>query len=176
MSRHFAAYFAIVGTLAFAPGGAANAGQFNIPHINMPRPQINFPTPRLSSPKLTTHNLVNFGNNGLRPNAAGLSKGIGSGGKKEREISVLTPGTGAGSSPGSTSAMPISNTGGGSLSANRGGGLLSANTGGGSPTSRFRVIEVKQGRFAVVEGRSENIVAGGFESSKAAWAWIANHV
>jgi hypothetical protein len=72
MSRHFAAYFAIVGTLAFAPGGAVNAGQLNIPHINIPPPHISAPTPhlsvpqphisvptlRLSSPKLTTPNLV----------------------------------------------------------------------------------------------------------------------
>ena len=62
--------------------------------------------------------------------------------------------------------MPVSNTGGGSLS---------ANTGGGSPTSRFRVIE-DGGHFAVVERRSEKIVAGGFDSYKAASAWIANHV
>ena len=40
MSRHFAAYFAIVGTLAFAPGGAANAGQFNIPHSNSTCPRL----------------------------------------------------------------------------------------------------------------------------------------
>jgi hypothetical protein len=41
--------------------------------------------------------------------------------------------------------------------------------------SRFRVIE-DGGHFAVVDGRSEKIVAGGFESHKAASAWIANHV
>jgi len=72
MSRHFAAYFAIVSTLAFAPGGAVNAGQLNISHINIPPPHISAPAPhlsvpqphisaptlRLSSPKLTTSNLV----------------------------------------------------------------------------------------------------------------------
>src|SRR6516165_4051309 len=42
MSRHFVAYFAIVGTLAFAPSGAANAGPFNMPHFNMLRPQPHF--------------------------------------------------------------------------------------------------------------------------------------
>ncbi len=73
--------------------------------------------------------------------------------------------------------MPVSNTGGGLLSANTGGGgLLSANPGGGPPpTSRFRVIEDTRGRFAVVERRSDNIVAAGFDSYKAASAWIANH-
>ena len=63
MSRHLAACFAIVGTLAFASAGAASAGQVNIPNINIPRPniprpQISVPTPRLSSPKLITPNLV----------------------------------------------------------------------------------------------------------------------
>jgi hypothetical protein len=51
MSRHLAAYFAIVGTLAFASGGAASAGPINIPQINIPRPQISVPTPHLSSPR-----------------------------------------------------------------------------------------------------------------------------
>ena len=48
MSRRLAAYFAIVGTLAFATGGVASAGPVNIPHINIPRPQISVPTPHLS--------------------------------------------------------------------------------------------------------------------------------
>jgi hypothetical protein len=50
-----------------------------------------------------------------------------------------------------------------------------ANASGGAAPSRFRVIE-DGGHFAVVDGRSEKIVAGGFESHKAASAWIANHV
>jgi hypothetical protein len=54
-------------------------------------------------------------------------------------------------------------------------GNLFSNVSGGAAPSRFRVIEVR-GRFAVVERRSENVVATGFESYKAAWAWIANHV
>jgi hypothetical protein len=54
MSRNSTAYFAIVGTLAFALPGAASAGQVNIPHINLniPRPQINI-RPQISVP--TTH-------------------------------------------------------------------------------------------------------------------------
>ena len=63
MSGHFAAYLAIVGTLAFASAGAASAAQVNIPQINIPRPniprpQISVPTPRLTSPKFSTPNLV----------------------------------------------------------------------------------------------------------------------
>jgi len=116
MSRHLAAYFAIVGTLAFASGGAADAGQVNIPHINIPRPQVNIPhinisrpqisvpTPRLSSPNLTTHILKETtpGNN-----------------NNDRHIrmreSNLTPGTGTFSGSGRTSANPVSNTGGDSF-------------------------------------------------------------
>jgi hypothetical protein len=108
MSRHLAAYFAIVGTLAFASGGAADAGQVNIPHINIPRPQVNIPhinisrpqisvpTPRLSSPNLTTHILKETtpGNN-----------------NNDRHIrmreSNLTPGTGTFSGSGRTSANPV---------------------------------------------------------------------
>src|SRR5262249_53419583 len=48
MSRHLAAYFAIVGTLAFASSSAASAGQLNIPQVNIPRPQFRVPTPHLS--------------------------------------------------------------------------------------------------------------------------------
>jgi hypothetical protein len=155
MSRHFAAYFAIVSTLAFAPGGAVNAGQLNIPnippphisaptpHLSVPQPHISVPTLRLSNPKLTAPNLVNFskgtrpGNNGalippkllgigtgLRPNAIGPSKGIKPGHEK-REIRVLTQGSGTDSSSGSTSAMPVSNTGGAYLT-------------GGTPSFRCR--------------------------------------
>ena len=155
MSRHFAAYFAIVSTLAFAPGGAVNAGQLNIPnippphisaptpHLSVPQPHISVPTLRLSSLKLTAPNLVNFskgtrpGNNGalippkllgigtgLRPNAIGPPKGIKPGHEK-REIRVLTQGSGTDSSSGSTSAMPVSNTGGAYLT-------------GGTPSFRCR--------------------------------------
>ena len=56
MSRNPTAYFAIVGTLAFALPGAASAGQLNIPHINinLPRPQISVPTPHpsISPPRI----------------------------------------------------------------------------------------------------------------------------
>jgi hypothetical protein len=142
MSRNLTAYFAIVGTLAFALPGAAKAGQINIPHINIrpqisvptphpsvptphlsiPRPQISVPTPRLSSfPKGITP-----GNNGLRANAPGLrhkdisvrtlapGSGTGSGSHYQEDMRVGTmgPGSETGSSPGSASAMPVSNTGG----------------------------------------------------------------
>jgi hypothetical protein len=52
---------------------------------------------------------------------------------------------------------------------------VSGGTSGGATPSRYRDIE-DGGHFAVVERRSEKIVAGGFESYKAASAWIANHV
>ena len=48
MSRHFAAYFAIVGTLAFAPSGAANAGPFNMPRFNMAQPHFNMAQPHFN--------------------------------------------------------------------------------------------------------------------------------
>jgi hypothetical protein len=54
-------------------------------------------------------------------------------------------------------------------------GNLFSNVSGGAAPSRFRVIE-DGGRFAVVERRSDTVIKAGFESSKAAWAWIANHV
>jgi hypothetical protein len=53
MSRHFAACFAIVGTLAFASGGAASAAQVNIPHINIPRPQVNIPHINIPRPQIS---------------------------------------------------------------------------------------------------------------------------
>ena len=51
MSRRLAAYFAIVGTLAFALPGAASAGQVNIPQI--PRPQANIPHSNISPPRIS---------------------------------------------------------------------------------------------------------------------------
>jgi hypothetical protein len=54
-------------------------------------------------------------------------------------------------------------------------GSLVSNASGGAAASRYRVIE-DGGRFAVVERRSDTVIKAGFESSKAAWAWIANHV
>jgi hypothetical protein len=188
MSRHFAAYFAIVGTLAFAPGGAANAGQFNIPHFNIPRafapagagqPHPYIPRPNFSVPKGGSFiGIQKQAVGASSPTVSGSASAKGGGRKIMRDqVRVLSGTANSTVSPsGTASAMPVSNTGGGSLSANPGGGSLSANPGGGPPTSRFRVIEVTRGRFAVVEGRGENILAAGFESSKAAWAWIANHV
>jgi hypothetical protein len=41
---------------------------------------------------------------------------------------------------------------------------------------RYRVVGVQQGRFAVVERRTDNIVEAGFDSYEAAWAWIANRL
>jgi hypothetical protein len=126
MSRNPTAYLAIVGALAFAPPGAASAGQVNIPHINIarpqisvptphpsvptphlsiPRPQISVPTPRLSSPKLTTHDLVYFPKLTPHGNAAGPSKW-------QMRDKTVTLGNPTASSPGSASAMPVSNTGG----------------------------------------------------------------
>ena len=157
MSRHFAAYFAIVGTLAFAPGGAANAGPFNMPHFNMLRPQPHFnmlrpqigmPTPHLSN--MPTPHLSNSQNKKINNRLSRLPGPTGQ------------PVTQQQSATGTTSAMLVSNVSGGT-------------SGGGTTPSRFRVIE-DGGHFAVVERRSEKIVAGGFESYKAASAWIANHV
>jgi hypothetical protein len=153
MSRHFAAYFAIVGTLAFAPGGAANAGPFNIPHFNILRPQISMPMPHLSNMRMP--HLSNMPTPYLSHSHTGTPR------KGER--SVLNSPTGQ--------PMPQQQSTTGTTSGN-----LVSNVSGGADASRFRVIEDTRGRFAVVERRSENIVAGGFESYKAAWAWIANHV
>jgi len=81
------------------------------------------------------------------------------------------------STTGATSGNLYSNVSGGrgttsgSLVSNASG----ANVSGGAAPSRFRVIE-DGGRFAVVERRSDTVIKAGFESSKAAWAWIANHV
>ena len=148
MSRHFAAYFAIVGTLAFAPGGAANAGPFNMPHFNMlrpqphfnmVRPQISMPTPHLSKIPTPHH-----------------------GNSHPPAYSVLNNPTGG--------PMPQQQSTTGTTSGNQ-----FSNVSGGAAPSGFRVIE-DGGRFAVVERRSEKIVATGFDSYKAASAWIANHV
>jgi hypothetical protein len=157
MSRHFAAYFAIVGTLAFAPNGAANAGPFNMPHFNMLRPQISMPHP--SFPKVTISNqpLVHIQNQVVHNNQKNN--------QPVNEKSSIPSLGGAGtqsSSSGNASAVLVSNVSG-------------ANVSGAATPSRFRVIE-DGGHFAVVERRSEKIVAGGFESYKAASAWIANHV
>jgi hypothetical protein len=170
MSRHFAAYFAIVGTLAFAPGGAANAGPFNMPHFNMAQPHFNMLRPQISMPhpsfpKVTTSNqpLVHIQNQVVHNNQK--NKASGSPHKEtpaERSIPSLGGGDTQNSSPGNASAMLVSNVSG-------------ANVSGTATPSRFRVIE-DGGHFAVVERRSEKIVAGGFESYKAASAWIANHV
>src|SRR5215469_11383290 len=124
MSRHLAAYFAIVGTLASASVGAASAGPVNIPQINIPRPQVNMPhinisrpqisvpTPRLSSPNLTTHNF-----SVPPPPLSGTTPGNNNNNNRyirSRE-SNLTPGTGKFSGSGRTSANPVSNTGGDSF-------------------------------------------------------------
>jgi len=173
MSRHFAAYFAIVGTLAFAPGGAANAGPFNMPHFNMAqphfnmlrpqphfnmlRPQISMSTPHLSNSKPTPRRM---------PGAVRSLQGP-----------TGQPMTEQQSTTGATSGNLYSNVSGGrgttsgSLVSNASG----ANVSGGAAPSRFRVIE-DGGRFTVVERRSDTVIKAGFESSKAAWAWIANHV
>lgn len=63
----------------------------------------------------------------------------------------------------------------GAASGNLFSNVSGTNVSGTATPSRFRVIE-DGGHFAVVERRSEKIVAGGFESYKAASAWIANHV
>jgi hypothetical protein len=129
MSHRFAAYFAIVGTLAFAPGGAANAGQSNIPHFNnLATANHSFPTPHPVKP----FDMVNPGPTG-------------------QSVTQQQSTTGTAS------------------------GNLFSNVSGGAAPSRFGVIK-DGGRFAVVERRSDTVIKAGFESSKAAWAWIANHV
>ena len=127
MSRHLAAYFAIVGTLAFASGGAADAGQVNIPHINIPRPQVNIPhinisrpqisvpTPRLSSPNLSTHNFsvppATFKRGKLTTHILKETTPGNNNNNNDRHIrmreSNLTPGTGTFSGSGRTSANPV---------------------------------------------------------------------
>ena len=133
MSRHLAAYFAVVGTLASASVGAASAGpvnipqiniprpQVNIPHINISRPQISVPTPRLSSPNLTTHNfsVPPPPLSGRKLTTHILKETTPGNNNNDRHIrmreSNLTPGTGTFSGSGRTSANPVSNTGGDSF-------------------------------------------------------------
>jgi hypothetical protein len=168
MSRHFAAYFAIVGTLAFAPGGAANAGPFNMPHFNMAQPHFNMLRPQphfnMLRPQIgPTPHLSNM----PPPHLSNSQKK-----KYNTELSRLPGPTGQPPTPqqstaGTTSANLVSNVSGANVSG--------ANVGGDAAPSRFRVIE-DGGRFAVVERRSDTVIKAGFESSKAAWAWIANHV
>ena len=171
MSRHFAAYFAIVGTLAFAPSGAANAGPFNMPrfnmaqphfnmaqpHFNMLRPQISMPTHLSNMPPQHLSNSQNSRPQPERPRGSTIPALHGPTGQ---------PVTQQQSTPGTTS---------GNLSSNVSGGASGGGASGGATLSRFRVIEV-EGHFAVIERRSEKIVAANFESYKAAEAWIANHV
>ena len=170
MSRHFAAYFAIVGTLAFAPSGAANAGPFNMPHFNMLRPQPHFnimrPQIRMPTPHLSNMPPLHLSHS---PN----QKLIIERDSAHRPPAVSTHPTPAGqpltpqqSTTGTTSAMLVSNVSGGTS----GGGAS-----GGATPSRFRVIE-DGGHFAVVDRRSDTVIKAGFESYKAASAWIANHV
>jgi hypothetical protein len=169
MSRHFAAYFAIVGTLAFAPGGAVNAGPFNMPHFTMlrPQPHFNMLRPQISMPPLHLSNMPppHLTNQKFLRDAA-LPRPTGQSVNNKMSIPSLGGAGTQSSSSGNASAMLVSNTGGSSLS---------ANPGGGPPTSRFRVIE-DGGRFAVVDRRSDTVIKAGFESYKAAQAWIANHV
>ena len=162
MSRNPTAYFVIVGTLAFALPGAANAGPpnrplFNMlrpqPHFNMLRPQISMPPLRLSHSPNQRFIGRDMALRSPRPGPA------------ERSIPSLGGAGTQSSSSGNASAIPVSTVSGGTS-----GGASS-----GTAPSRFRVIE-DGGHFAVVERRSEKIVAGGFESYKAASAWIANHV
>ena len=158
MSRHFVAYFAIVGTLAFAPSGAANAGPFNMPHFNMLRPQPHFnmlrPQISMHTPHLSNMPPPHPSNPNSRPRTEASVRSL--------QGPTGQPPTQQQSTTGNASAMLVSNVSGGT-------------SGGGATPSRFRVIE-DGGHFAVVDGRSEKIVAGGFESYKAASAWIANHV
>jgi len=134
MSRHLAAYFAIVGTLVFASGGAASAGpvnipqiniprpQVNIPHINVPRPNISLPTPHLSVPKITTPNLVRVpkvttpatksSNNLADVTRTSLRKKKSNESETIRRFVEPIRGTDTVSTSGSTVANPVSNTGG----------------------------------------------------------------
>jgi hypothetical protein len=164
MSRHFAAYFAIVGTLAFAPSSAANAGPFNMPHFNMAQPHFNMLRPQIGMP---TH-LSNMPTPYLSHSHTGTPKNTG---KHYRSVPSLNGPTGQPVTPQQSTAGAAS----ANLFSNVSGGTSGGGASGGATPSRFRVIE-DGGHFAVVEGRSEKIVAGGFESYKAASAWIANHV
>jgi hypothetical protein len=164
MSHRFAAYFAIVGTLAFAPSSAANAGPFNMPHFNMAQPHFNMLRPQphfnMLRPQISMHtpHLSNMPPPHPRPMPGTVRSLQGPTGQSETPQQSTT---------GTTSANLASNVSGANVSG--------ANVSGGAAPSRFRVIE-DGGRFAVVERRSDTVIKAGFESSKAAWAWIANHV
>ena len=81
------------------------------------------------------------------------------------------------STTGTTSGNLFSNVSGGreTTSGNLFSNASGANVSGGAAPSRFRVIE-DGGHFAVVDRRSDTVIKAGFESYKAASAWIANHV
>ena len=159
MSRNL---IAIVGTLAFALPGAASAGQVNIPHINIniPRPQIsvltphpNIPTPHLSiSPPRISAPHASVPKATARAYLGGLGspggstihydRAFGSPGGSQTvypadRIGTL-PGNGTGSASGSASAMPVSNTGGGSYASSGGGGYSTVGKANASPSFRCR--------------------------------------
>ena len=142
MSRHLAAYFAIVGTLAFA-GGAADAGQVNIPHINIPRPQISVPTPHLSisPPRISvpTQTLSSARMNRAGFNPAGFSPG--GGGPPIPNMVPAAKQFRAFTSVGSAQASPSSSTGGGGGGPNTssgGSGYSTAGQADSSPSFRCR--------------------------------------
>jgi hypothetical protein len=133
------------------------------PHFNMLRPQPHFNMLRPQSINQVVHNNQKNKASGAPPIAADKALGGPTGQSVNNKLSIPSLG-GAGtqsSSSGNASAMLVSNVSGGAS--------------GGATPYRFRVIE-DGGHFAVVERRSDTVIKAGFESSKAAWAWIANHV
>jgi hypothetical protein len=137
------------------------------PHFNMAQPHFNMLRPQIGMP---TH-LSNMPTPYLSHSHTGTPKNTGTPIKHYRSVPSLNGPTGQPVTPQQSTAGAAS----ANLFSNVSGGTSGGGASGGATPSRFRVIE-DGGHFAVVEGRSEKIVAGGFESYKAASAWIANHV
>jgi uncharacterized protein YcfJ len=149
MSRNPTAYFAIAGTLAFAPGGAVNAGQLNIPHINIPPPHINSTPPHLSirtpPPSIRQTTVSKWSvpaaqgfSSATRAGSvqAGVMTQTGGGQGMQPQTAVGTlQNSGSGTQVGSTQGGAYTSTQGGAYTSTQGGAFTSTNYSGGYSTA-----------------------------------------